>query len=36
MAERTHPNAAGQAVIAQQLADLVETLPSFRAWLARL
>jgi lysophospholipase L1-like esterase len=36
MAERTHPNAEGQAVIARELADLVETLPSFRAWRDRL
>jgi lysophospholipase L1-like esterase len=35
MAERTHPNARGQAVIARTLADLIETLPSFHAWLAR-
>jgi lysophospholipase L1-like esterase len=36
MAERTHPNARGQALIAEQLAVVVEAQPSFRAWLARL
>jgi lysophospholipase L1-like esterase len=33
MAERTHPNARGQAVIAEELADLIEELPSFQRWL---
>lgn len=32
MAERTHPNARGQTLVAIALADLVETLPSFRRW----
>jgi hypothetical protein len=36
MVERTHPNADGQAVIAERLAEVVEAQPSFRAWLARL
>jgi lysophospholipase L1-like esterase len=36
MAERTHPNAAGQAVIAAHMAALVEAQPSFQAWLGRL
>jgi hypothetical protein len=35
MAERTHPNARGQRLIAERLAGLVEAQPSFRAWLAR-
>jgi hypothetical protein len=36
MAERTHPNADGQAVIAERLAAMVEVQPSFQAWLGRL
>ena len=36
MAERTHPNARGQALIAERLAVVIEAQPSFRAWLARL
>lgn len=36
MAERTHPNAAGQAEIAERFAEVVEAQPSFRAWLDRL
>ena len=32
MAERAHPNADGQALIARGLAGLVETLSSFRTW----
>jgi hypothetical protein len=36
MAERTHPDAEGQAVIAERLAALVEAQPSFQAWLGRL
>src|SRR6185436_5217269 len=36
MAERTHPNAEGQAVIAARMAALVEAQPSFQAWLGRL
>jgi len=36
MAERTHPDAAGQALIARELAGVVERQPSFRAWLDRL
>jgi lysophospholipase L1-like esterase len=35
MAERTHPNADGQALIAERLAEVVEAEPSFRAWLGR-
>jgi hypothetical protein len=33
MAERTHPNARGQAIIAGELADLIESLPSSQRWL---
>jgi len=36
MAERTHPNADGQAVIAERLAAMVEAQPSFQSWLGRL
>ena len=36
MAERTHPNAEGQALVAERLAEVVEAEPSFRAWLGRL
>jgi lysophospholipase L1-like esterase len=35
MAERTHPNARGQTMIATALAELIETLSSFHAWRAR-
>jgi hypothetical protein len=33
MAERTHPNADGQAVIAERLAAMVEAQASFQSWL---
>lgn len=33
MAERTHPDAAGHAVIAEGLADQIETLPSFQRFV---
>jgi len=33
MAERTHPNAEGQAVVAAAVADELATLPSFRRFL---
>jgi len=36
MAERTHPDADGQAVIAERLAALIEAQPSFQGWLGRL
>jgi hypothetical protein len=36
MAERTHPNARGQALIAERFAEVIEAQPSFRAWLDRL
>jgi lysophospholipase L1-like esterase len=32
MAERTHPNADGQALIAERLTEVVEARPSFRSW----
>jgi hypothetical protein len=34
MAERTHPDARGQAVIAAGIAERLEELPSFAAWRA--
>jgi lysophospholipase L1-like esterase len=34
MAERTHPDARGQATIAEGIAERVEQLPSFAAWRA--
>jgi len=33
MAERTHPDAAGHAVIAEGIADEIETLPSFQRFV---
>jgi lysophospholipase L1-like esterase len=35
MAERTHPNARGHEIIATTIADQIEQLPSFRAFIAR-
>jgi lysophospholipase L1-like esterase len=35
MAERAHPNARGQKLIAERLAGVVEAQPSFQAWLGR-
>ncbi|MFN8545158.1 MAG: hypothetical protein U0807_13265 [Candidatus Binatia bacterium] len=34
MAERTHPNAEGQAIIADRIAAAIRQLPSFQAFTA--
>jgi lysophospholipase L1-like esterase len=36
MVERVHPNARGQALIAERLAEVIEAQPAFHAWLDRL